>query len=80
MQQQTNVAELTYCSSDVAVSFSELLSDALSECGYSVFCGTVEVLIGTWNNSVPSHTAQTQRGDQMIICMEWLQPAAFLTN
>lgn len=49
--------QLTYCRSDVSVCFSKFLSDSFGQSGHSVFSGTVEMLVSTRHNSMPSHTA-----------------------
>lgn len=62
----TIMQRLTHCGSDVGVCLSKLLPYSLSQSSHSIFSGTVEVLIGTWHHSVPTHTVENEKDEKDI--------------
>lgn len=59
---QPQVLPSAYRGPDVCVGFSELLPYPLGQSRHSVFGGTVEMLISTWDHPVAPHTGPERRG------------------
>lgn len=60
---QAQVLPSAYRGPDVRVGFSELLPYPLGQSRHSVFGGTAEMLISTWDHPVAPHTGPERRGE-----------------
>lgn len=57
-----NVFVKSYCSSDVGVGLTQLLSQALRQGRHCVLSGAVEMYVSTRNNTMSTHAAKDDDG------------------